>query len=359
MSQIYKGGYARDRIAVTFDSRYRYEGTVNSPTFHLNESITRVGRIKIDRVEMLCSFFTFRGANNVLTNSNIGGGPITITAGTYTPTTLAAALQTAFRNAAVGLAVSTVTYDSTLGKYFFKSNSVTTFSLSANSEFAAILGITSDKTSTTSTLSDTAVFETNIVLSGDNRTFSFATNGSPWTYTIPTGNYDGYSLATKLQEIILEKELGYTVTYNAYNYTFTFYHATNTFTFYGTTSAAAAALGFVSDVSNTGTTLSSEQAISITGPTSIIIKSTAITAVRQFVVYPNIVYKDMIYELSLDGSAGSIIFDKPQEPNEIVIASSTGATFSSIDFRLIDDTGKPISLGPTGRWKIYLIFETY
>jgi hypothetical protein len=74
---------------------------------------------------------------------------------------------------------------------------------------------------------------------------------------------------------------------------------------------------------------------------------------------PYTMYTDSIYEVVLNGGAGDIIYDSPEDHAELFIAASGGTTISSLDFRVCDDTGKIVDLGTNGRWKIYLIFEIY
>jgi hypothetical protein len=77
------------------------------------------------------------------------------------------------------------------------------------------------------------------------------------------------------------------------------------------------------------------------------------------VVRTHAMYKDSIYELLLNGGAGDVIYDDPDEAHELFISTSGGASFSTIDFRICDDSGKLMDLGVNGRWKICLTFETY
>jgi hypothetical protein len=358
MLPTYKNSYPKDKLAITFDTQYKTSGTVSQPVFTFNETLNRVGKIKIDRVEIICSYFVFNTGNNVL-GSNINGGTITITAGTYTPTTLASALQTAIRATGGGFSATTVTYSNTTYKYTITSGSVSTFTIDSSGEFAKILGFSSNKTTVTTATSDFAVYEQNIVLVADNRTFSVTQSAVTTNFVIPAGNYSGTTLASTMQTLLNATLSNFTVTYNTNNYTFTITHSSTAFTFHGSTSAAGVALGFPSDVASTSLSITSSQPVQIIGPTSMIIKSRALSAPRQFLVRPNIIYTDSIYELSLDGFAGDVIYDKPEDANELIMSTIGGASFSSIDFRLIDDTGKFVNLGTNGRWKIYLIFETY
>lgn len=354
----YRNGYPKDKYTITFDTQYKTSGSISQPEYTLNESITRVGKIKVDRVELKCSYFAFNSGNNIL-GSNINGGTITITAGTYTPTTLAAALQTAIRATGGGFAAATVTYSSITYKYTISSGSVSTFTIDASGELAKILGFTSNKTTVTSATSDVSAYEQNIVLVASNQTFSVTSGVTTYNHTITAGNYNGITLAAHLQAIMIAQLAGYTVVYNSYNYTFTITHSSTAFTVNGSTSAAGVALGFPTNVSSTSLSASSTQPIQIIGPTSFIIKSRAISQVRQTIVRPNTIYTDSIYELSLNGNLGDIIYDNPDDGNELFLSTIGGVTFSTIDFRLLDDTGKIVDLGTTGRWKIYLIFEMY
>jgi len=359
MMASFRNGLPKDKFSVTFDTNYKANGTVSQPIFTLNETLNRVGKIKIDRVELACSYFVFHTGNNVL-GSNINGGSITITAGSYTPTTLAAALQVAIRATGGGFSAATVTYSSTTFKYTITSGSVSTFTISATSTMASLLGFNANKTTVTTATSDYAVYEGTIVLVADNRTFIINQSAADNTFTITAGNYTGITLASQLQTQILTLLANFAVTYNSNNYTFTFTHTTTAFTFKGSTSSAATALGFTGDVASSSLVVNSQQPVQIIGPTSILIKSRALTTPRQTIVRPNAIYIDTIYELSLNGNPGDIIYyDTSEESNELVMSTVGGASFSTIDFRILDDTGKIVDLGTNGRWKLYLVFETY
>lgn len=354
----FRSGYPKDRYTISFDTRYKTSGTTSQPVYSFNETLTRVGRIKVDRVEMTCSYFVFNTGNNIL-GSDINGGTITITAGSYTPDTLATALQVAIRATGGGFSAATVTYSSITHMFTITSGSVSTFTISATSTLAPILGFSSDKTTVTTTTSDYAVYEGTIVLVADNRTFIINQSATDYTFTIAAGNYSGITLAVQLQTQILTLLSGFTVTYNSNNYTFIFTHSSTAFTFKGLTSSAATALGFTGNVASTSLVVNSQQTVQIVGPTSFIIKSRALSLPRQTIVRPNSVYIDSIYELSLDGISGNVIYDRPENNDELILSTIGGANFSTIDFRLLDDTGKIVDLGVNGRWKIYLIFETF
>lgn len=355
----FRNGLPKDKFNITFDTNYKADGTVSQPIFTLNETINRVGKVKIDRVELACSYFVFNTGNNVL-GSNINGGNITITAGSYTPTTLATALQVAIRATGGGFSAATVTFSTVTHKYTISSGSVSTFTISTSSTMASLLGFNTNKTTVTSAVSDYAVYEDNIVLVADNRTFVITQSATDYTFVITAGNYNGLALAIHLQTRILLQLSNFTVTYNSNNYTFTFTHTTTAFTFKGSISSAATALGFTGDVASTSLVVNSQQPVQIVGPTSILIKSRALTTPRQTIVRPNSIYIDCIYELSLNGNPGDIIYyDTYEETNELVMSTVGGASFTTIDFRILDDTGKIVDLGVNGRWKIYLVFETY
>lgn len=354
----FRNSLIKDRFSVTFDTAYKTSGTTSYPTFTLNETINRVGKIKIDRVELACSYFVFNTGNNVL-GSNINGGTITVAAGTYTPTSLATALQTAIRATGGGFSAATVTYSSTTFKFTITSGSVSTFTLSATSTLAPVMGFSATQSSTTSVTSDYPVYDTSIKLVADNRTFVINQSSTDYTFNIAAGNYEGVTLASSLQTLILATLSGFTVTYNSYNYTLTFTHSSTAFTIKGASSSAGSALGITTNIASTSLSVSSATPVQIIGPTSILIKSHTLSQPRQLVVRSDSLYVECIYELSLDGSIGDVIYDKPEDANELIMATVGGASFSTIDFRLIDDTGRLLDLGINGRWKIYLIFETF
>jgi len=351
----FRQAFPKDRIPVTFDTAYKSSGTVSMPMFTLNESLRRIGKILVDKIVFPSSFFVFHTGNNSL--GTINATTITISAGTYTAATLAAAIQVAIRATGGGFSAATCTYSETTKLFTITSGSVSTFNLDSTTTLAPVLGFNSNSTGITSVSSNFAVYESNFVIVADNRSFIINQSATDYTFNITAGNYSGNSLAIEMQTRILLQLSNFTVTYNTNNYTLTI-TATSSFTF-KSTGTASALLGFTTNVASSSNIVTSPYPINIIGPTSIIIKSRTITNVRQMSVRCNTVYVDSIYELLLDGVSGDIIYDNPDENNEIYVATSGGATLSTIDFRLCDDTGRVIDLGVNGRWKIVLVFETY
>lgn len=351
----FRQAFPKDRISVTFDTAYRSSGTISMPIFTLNESLKRIGKILVDKIVFPCSYFIFHTGNNSL--GTINSTEIIIPAGTYTATSLAAAVQVAIRATGGGFSAAICSYDNTTKIFTISSGSVSTFNISSLASLSAILGFTSNSTSVTSVTSNFAVYEDNFVIVADNRSFVINQVATDYTFNIPVGNYSGNTLASELQTQILLQLSNFTVSYNSNNYTFVI-TATSSFTFKSTGSASSM-LGFSTNISSTSNVVISPNPVNIIGPTSIIIKSRAITNVRQMSVRCHPIYLDNIYELLLDGNIGDIIYDNPDESNEIFIASSGGASISNIDFRICDDEGRIIDLGVNGRWKIVLIFETY
>lgn len=150
----------------------------------------------------------------------------------------------------------------------------------------------------------------------------------------------------------------FTVAFNSNNNTLTITHTTTAFTVLGSASASSI-LGFTSDVTSTSLSATSLQSINITGNTSVIVKSNAIAT---NMIYPSIqgsIYTNKIFEIPLSGAQNSVIFYTTQHDNTISFYSKGGISLSTIDLRLIDDTGKLVNFNANGRWKIYLILELY
>lgn len=343
----------KDRISVPFDTAYRTSGTVSLPTFTLNESLKRVGKIIVDKVVFPCSYFVFNNGNNSL--GTINSVSIQISAGTYTAAELATAIQTTLRNTGGGFSAATCSF--TNNRFVISSGSISTFTLDSTTSLAPLIGFSSNKTTVTSATSDFPIYETSFVLVSENRTFVINQSATDYTFTITPGNYSGLSLASEMQTRIALQLSNFTVSYNANNYTFTV-TCNASFTFKSTGSASAA-LGFRNNVVSVSNSVTSPYPIDIIGPTSVIIKSRTISSARQTIVRTNTIYTDSVYEMVLNGIAGDIIYDTPEDSSEIFMATSGGATLTTIDFRLSDDTGKILDLGINGRWKIYLIFEIY
>jgi hypothetical protein len=343
----------KDNVSVTFDTNYRTAGTVSMPIFTLNESLKRVGKINVERVVFPCSYFVFHTGNNTL--GGFGVDSITLNPGTYTQSSLASAIQAAIRGLGGGFTATLCSVESNI--FTISTENVTTFSINAAGALATILGFSSNKNSVTEASSDFPVYENTIVIVSSNRTFVINQSSTDYTFNITPGNYNGNTLATEIQTQILLQLSNFGVTYNSNNYTFVF-TANAAFTVKSTGSASNA-LGFVNNISSTSNVVNSQQPVNIIGPTSVIIKSRSLTNDRQMIVRSSSVYGDSIYELLLNGSAGDIIYDEPKNPTTLFMASSGGATISSVDFRICDDTGSLMNLGPNGRWKIYLTFEIY
>src|SRR3989344_1237929 len=89
---MYRDAHPKDRIRVDFNSSKRTSGTREQCTLTLTNSITRVLQVEVLSVEMPFTSYVFNAGNNTLT---LGGvGTLTITAGTYTGTSLASHIQT-------------------------------------------------------------------------------------------------------------------------------------------------------------------------------------------------------------------------------------------------------------------------
>jgi hypothetical protein len=351
----FRQAFPKDRISVTFDTAYRSSGTVSMPIFTLNESLKRIGKIVVDKIVFPCSYFIFHSGNNSL--GTINATEIIIPAATYTASTLAAAVQTAIRATGGGFSSATCSYNNITKLFTISSGSASTFNISALASLSPILGFTSNSNSITSVSSNFAIYEDNFVIVANNRSFVINQSATDYTFNIPVGNYSGNSLANELQTQILLQLSNFTVSYNSNNYTFVI-TANSSFTF-KSTGTASSLLGFNTNVSSTSNIVVSPNPANIIGPTSVIIKSRTITNARQTYVRCNSIYIDNIYELLLNGDMGDIIYDNPDENNDIFIASSSGTSFTTIDFRICDDEGRIIDLGVNGRWKIILIFETY
>jgi hypothetical protein len=351
---LFRQALPKDKLSITFDTNYRDSGTVSMPTFTFNESLKRVGKINVDKIVFPCSFFIFNTGNNTI--GTINATTISVSASTYTASTLAAAIQTAIRATGGGFSAATCTYSE--NRFTIASGSVSTFSLNtATSTLLPLMGFNTDHTTVTTATSDFLVYETSFVIVADNRSFIINQGGTDYTFYISAGNYTGNTLAIELQTQILLQLSGFTVSYNSNNYTLTF-TGSSSFIFKSTGSASNA-LGFRANVSSTSNIVTSPYPIDIIGPTSVIIKSRILTNIRQMVVRTDDVYLDFVYEVLLNGDIGQIIYDDPIDSAELFMAASGGATVSSIDFRICDDTGKILDLGVTGRWKICLIFEIY
>lgn len=343
----------KDRILVAFDTDYRTAGTVSMPTFTLNESLKRIGKIIVDKIVFPCSYFIFNTGNNSL--GTINSTAINITPGTYTASALAALIQVAIRATGGGFTNATCTYANF--RFTISSGSVSTFTLDSTSSLVPLLGFNTTQSSVTSTTSEFLVYENSFVITGDNRSFIISQSSVDYTFNISVGNYTGNTLAVELQTQILLQLSNFSVTYNANNYTFIFEAAAPFIV--KSTGSASQAIGFRQNVSSSSNIVRSPYPINIIGPTSIIIKSKTISNVRQMVVRANVIYTDSIYEFVLNGAAGDIIYDSPEDSSELFMAPSGGATINTLDFRICDDSGRIVDLGINGRWKIYLIFELY
>lgn len=351
----FRQGYPKDILSVTFDSNYRTSGTVSMPIFTFNESIKRVGKIIVNKILLSGNSYIFNTGNNSL--GTINSTTITITAGTYTAATLAAAIQVSIRASGGGFTAATCTYSTSTYKFTITSGSVSTFTLDSSSTLAPILGFSANQTSVATATSDFAVYETRFIITVDNRTFIITQSAVDYTFTITAGNYSGTTLANEIQTQITLQLANFTVTYLANNHTIKF--TCNASFTVKSTGSASALLGFTSNTDSTSNIVLAPYPLNIIGPTSIIVKSRAITNLRTTVANINSLSPDFICEFIWDNALGEFTFEQLENGSKIRSLVGGGSTLSSIDFRLCDDTGKILSLGVNGRWKIFVSLEIY
>jgi hypothetical protein len=196
----FRQAYPKDRISVTFDTEYKSSGVISAPVFTLNESVRRVGKISVDKIIFPASYFVFNNGNNIL-GPDINGGVINITAGTYTATALAAAIQVLIRATGGGFSAATCVYSA--NRFTITSGSVSTFTINSVSSISPIMGFSSDKTTVTTATSDFDVYENNIVIVGHNKSFVINQTATDYTFNITPGNYTGNTLANEIQTQIL------------------------------------------------------------------------------------------------------------------------------------------------------------
>lgn len=345
------------KVYLTLDSYYRNSGNISTPIFALSETLYKVRSVTLDRVEIYYNWFLFNTGNNVL-GSNINGGTITVSAGIYTPTTLATALQVAIRATGGGFTSATVTYSIINYKYTITSGSASTFTIDVSGNLAQNLGFSSNKTTVATATSDFAAYEQNIILVADNRTFTVTQSAITTNFIIPAGNYSGSTLASQMQTLLNNTLANFSVLFSIYNNTLTISHITTAFTVSGSASASSI-LGFTSDVASTSLSATSLQSINITGNTSVIIKSNILAS---NIVYPAIqgsTYTNKIFEIPLAGSQNNVLFYNPTIYNTLVFYSQGGISLSSIDLRILNDNGYLVNFGANGRWKIYLMLEMF
>jgi len=345
----------RDRIFLSFDSTNRSSGTISTPIYTLTESIQRVGKIIINKVLLLSNFYTFNTGNNSL--GTINATAITISAGTYTSATLAAAIRVAIRATGGGFSAATCVYSSTTRKFTITSGSVSTFDIDSTLPLSQILGFSSTSTGVTSAVSDFVVYETRFVVVADNRSIIVTRAATDYTFYITAGNYSGNTLATELQTAISATLADIAVTYlsNSNKFKFT---GTSSFTV-KSTGTASTLLGFTSNVASSSNIVTASNPANTLGTTSLHIKSYALSNARLTVISNNTLSNDSIYEFPLDNASGELLVDEPNGSAEIFLSSKTGFTLSTIDLRLCDDTGKIIFLENNSKWKIFLTLEIY
>jgi len=181
------------------------------------------------------------------------------------------------------------------------------------------------------------------------------TSGTDFDVTITAGSYTantlGTHLATRLDADVSTMS-GFAVTYNRQTYKLTITNAAN-FTV-KVTGTAHTYLGF-SEISSTSTSVTSDSAINLYGPSYLFIKSNAIGIERTTKYTKSTSYDtDIIYRVSVDTSPGNEIYDENIHNKKIVFKSPK--TFQTLDFSLEDPNGNTIDLNGHN-WSFELIGE--
>jgi hypothetical protein len=351
-----------DRVRIDLNSTSRTSGSNEYCSFTLPKTVTRVGAFSVRHVEMPYSMYTFNAGNNVFLI--VGGAitSITIAAGSYTGSALAALLQTAMRAGTITNA--TVTYSN----YIFTFTATVNFTITANAN-SAILGISTTVTNTQSTTSQYNVYSPFQLTAANNTlSYTFAGNATVFTATISPGTYDAVLLSTTLQTLInaqvnpnTSTTAGITVIFNPNPFVFSAVCSTQVLTL-KSTSACASLLGITSDVVVPIGAVDVDEvrfgltAISIMGPNVMYIKSHTLTEPRVYKNYTNNVEDDTIHKVQMSDQFGAIVMENCVDPDIITFSNAT--SLSSIDLRLTDESNNIINLNGLP-WSVTLLLYRY
>lgn len=142
------------KIPIHFDSENRSSGTVSNYSITLNDRIDSVISVDITSIEIPFSYYCINSTNNTINfEDNVPNSyTASVTAGNYSATEYATALETAMNAVFAGF---TITYNDNTNKFTWANASQ--FKILSSSSMGDNIGITTDSSLATSVTSDSSI----------------------------------------------------------------------------------------------------------------------------------------------------------------------------------------------------------
>lgn len=359
MASARKVEQSKDFIHVIINSSDRTRGIPESFEIDFAKPIRNVRSIQFDDVVIPTSYYIFSHSGEI----DFGGGAISVPNATYTPATLAPALETAMDDAKMTNA--SVTWDSSERKFTITCDD--TFSIEENNQLAHYMGFTSDKTSVTSATSDAVVVWQSRYLQSNRKKFSLTEFATTEVVEIDEGNYRTAELGDHLTAKINASSLsGFTMAYNVNKHIYQLTKASS-YTINATSSTDLASwMGFVDSTAASSSVASAQIRVpEIMNYEEIAVISKTIAEQQQI----NFRYSTDFSARQLFGilpteSPGDVARYRPDDRVSTYFGNSQGITLSRIDINLqaivnrSDDTANYESIYLNGLdWQFKMILD--
>lgn len=170
------------------------------------------------------------------------------------------------------------------------------------------------------------------------------TLSGPHTCTVTPGNYTVSQFVTALQTAMNAVQAGWTITYSAQTYKLTFSHA-SAFTIDMSNASGTTTMSRVIGLAATTTLATSKvmtNAVNVSGPRYLLIKSRALTRPKITRPYLNATQDDVLYKVSIQGGPGDILVEKNLYTNRLKFG--VRQVIKNLDFQLTDELGNLMDL---------------
>lgn len=324
---------SNDHIILYIDSTARSKGTPENFAISLNTQVQRVAQAQVVQCEIPFSMYVINSGNVTLIFKDTGGTTrtVNVAAAQYTGASLATVLQTGMN---VFMAGFTVAYNDNGNNYTF-SNAAAFQIIKSGSTIDNVIGLTADSAVVTSFTTQGFAF-LSAPLSVGNNTLIFKDTGSVTrTVIITTGNYDGTSFATAIQNGMNAFMAGFTVSFDAHTYKISFANAA-AFQIIFAGSTLSPQIGLTADSAVT-TIFKSQNAAQLSGPNYLMIRSSALANPKIIRSFFNSVQDSVFYKVSASSGPGTILVEKNLYSNPLKYG--VRQTIQNLDFQLVDPTG--------------------
>jgi hypothetical protein len=177
-------------------------------------------------------------------------------------------------------------------------------------------------------------------ITATNNRISWTAASTTYSATVTPGNYTVGQFVTALKAAMAAQQAGWTITYSSQTYKLTFTHAVP-FTIDLTNTTMTKVIGLTAQTA-LGTTATMANALNVSGPRYLLIKSRALTRPKITRPFLNQSQDDVLYKVSIQGGPGDILVEKNTYPN--LLRYGVRQTIKNIDFQLTDDQGNLIDL---------------